>query len=310
MPNAKVMAGSNRLKQTLRALKDQWLVTEATWGDQVRQELRGPLPRPRSTRPSMPRSTACRRSPRSSTRFAATVPTGVSHCEHVDLPAHHSRIDLPIRCRLPTPSLARVPGHARSRPAVASGRPSASSWSWWPSRAAAEAEVNGARATQDAKVDSEYARTRSELVEKFVTLDREARAADEQRRRAIVDAAMAGEAKAKAEFAVGQPANRRRLRQPPRDRQERARPGQDRGRPAARSRQAQGGHRAHRGAQAPERRDASSPTASASAWPPSPPTTRKFKLDPELPAPSRETYRSSRNPSTSCSTAWPGWSRP
>ena len=47
MPNAKVMAGSNRLKQTLRALKDQWLVTEETWGDQVRRSFEerylGPL---------------------------------------------------------------------------------------------------------------------------------------------------------------------------------------------------------------------------------------------------------------------------
>ena len=36
------------------------------------------------------------------------------------------------------------------------------------SRASAEAEANGARTTQDAKVDAEYARTRSELIEKFV----------------------------------------------------------------------------------------------------------------------------------------------
>jgi hypothetical protein len=36
MRNAKVIAGSNRLKQCLRALRDQWLVTEATWGDAVR----------------------------------------------------------------------------------------------------------------------------------------------------------------------------------------------------------------------------------------------------------------------------------
>jgi hypothetical protein len=47
MPNAKVMAGSNRLKQTLRALKDQWLLTEATWGDVVRarfeEQYLGPL---------------------------------------------------------------------------------------------------------------------------------------------------------------------------------------------------------------------------------------------------------------------------
>jgi hypothetical protein len=39
MPNAKVMAASSRLKQTLRGLKDQWLVTEATWSDVVRRKF-------------------------------------------------------------------------------------------------------------------------------------------------------------------------------------------------------------------------------------------------------------------------------
>ena len=39
MPNAKVLAGSTRLNQTIRALRDQWLVTEATWGDSVRQRF-------------------------------------------------------------------------------------------------------------------------------------------------------------------------------------------------------------------------------------------------------------------------------
>ena len=39
MPNARVMAGSTRLNQTVRALKDQWLVTEETWGDSVRQRF-------------------------------------------------------------------------------------------------------------------------------------------------------------------------------------------------------------------------------------------------------------------------------
>ncbi len=47
MPNAKVLAGSNRLKQSLRALKDQWLITEATWSDAVRARFEdrylGPL---------------------------------------------------------------------------------------------------------------------------------------------------------------------------------------------------------------------------------------------------------------------------
>ena len=39
MPNARVMAGSTRLNQTVRALKDQWLVTEATWDDSVRRRF-------------------------------------------------------------------------------------------------------------------------------------------------------------------------------------------------------------------------------------------------------------------------------
>jgi hypothetical protein len=47
MPNAKVLMGGNRLKQTMRALKDQWLITEATWSDAVRRKFEdrylGPL---------------------------------------------------------------------------------------------------------------------------------------------------------------------------------------------------------------------------------------------------------------------------
>ena len=39
MPNARVMAGSTRLKQTVRALRDQWLVTEESWGDSVRRRF-------------------------------------------------------------------------------------------------------------------------------------------------------------------------------------------------------------------------------------------------------------------------------
>jgi hypothetical protein len=31
--------GSNRLEQTMRALKDQWLITEATWNDTVRRKF-------------------------------------------------------------------------------------------------------------------------------------------------------------------------------------------------------------------------------------------------------------------------------
>jgi hypothetical protein len=39
MPNTRVLAGSTRLSQTIRALRDQWLVTEETWNDSARQRF-------------------------------------------------------------------------------------------------------------------------------------------------------------------------------------------------------------------------------------------------------------------------------
>ena len=39
MANARVLAGSNRLKQTIRVLRDHWLVTETTWSDAVRRRF-------------------------------------------------------------------------------------------------------------------------------------------------------------------------------------------------------------------------------------------------------------------------------
>ncbi|MGC8640807.1 MAG: FtsK/SpoIIIE domain-containing protein, partial [Isosphaeraceae bacterium] len=69
-------------------------------------------------------------------------------------------------------------------------------------RAQAEAEASGTRDGNDARIDAEYAKTRQGLIEKYVTLDRETRQEDERRRRRIVEAAMAGEARAKAEFAT------------------------------------------------------------------------------------------------------------
>jgi hypothetical protein len=39
MPNARVLAGSNRLGQSIRILREHWLVTEATWSDSVRQRF-------------------------------------------------------------------------------------------------------------------------------------------------------------------------------------------------------------------------------------------------------------------------------
>ena len=59
MPNAKALAGATRLKQTTRALRDQWLLTEAGWGDAVRQRFEECY-LGRSSPPSTLRSTACR----------------------------------------------------------------------------------------------------------------------------------------------------------------------------------------------------------------------------------------------------------
>jgi len=39
MPNARVLAGSTRLAQTIRSIRDQWLITEATWSDSARQRF-------------------------------------------------------------------------------------------------------------------------------------------------------------------------------------------------------------------------------------------------------------------------------
>ena len=69
-------------------------------------------------------------------------------------------------------------------------------------RAVAEAKVEGERALRDGTADSEYAKARHALVEKLGRLEREAKKADEELRRSIVDAAIQGEAKAKAEFSA------------------------------------------------------------------------------------------------------------
>ena len=75
-------------------------------------------------------------------------------------------------------------------------------FAWSDERAKAEAAASQARVSNDAKVDAEYAKTRQGLIAKYAAADREARLADEQRRRSIIDAALKGEARAKAEFAA------------------------------------------------------------------------------------------------------------
>jgi S-DNA-T family DNA segregation ATPase FtsK/SpoIIIE len=69
-------------------------------------------------------------------------------------------------------------------------------------RAAAEEKIESERASRDATADSEYARARQALAGKLDRLDREAKKSDEALRRSIVDLAIEGEARAKAEFSA------------------------------------------------------------------------------------------------------------
>jgi hypothetical protein len=39
MPNAKALAGSHRLAQCFRLLREEWLATEETWTDAVRERF-------------------------------------------------------------------------------------------------------------------------------------------------------------------------------------------------------------------------------------------------------------------------------
>jgi S-DNA-T family DNA segregation ATPase FtsK/SpoIIIE len=69
-------------------------------------------------------------------------------------------------------------------------------------RAAAETKVERERTKNDTAADTEYQRTRQALALKLDKHQTEAGSGDEQRRRAVVDAALRGEAAAKAEFAA------------------------------------------------------------------------------------------------------------
>ena len=69
-------------------------------------------------------------------------------------------------------------------------------------RADAEAKLEGERTSRNSTGDSEYQKTRGALIEKLRNLESDAVTADGKRRRAIVDAALDGERKAKAEFAA------------------------------------------------------------------------------------------------------------
>ena len=111
------------------------------------------------------------------------------------------------RCRAGTGArLQSARGARRFRGAgparIVSARPCASSCAWWPIGPPPRTKPISRAISNDAKVETEYAKTRRALVEKYQSLDREARSNDEQLRRMIIDDAMVGESKAKADFAA------------------------------------------------------------------------------------------------------------
>src|SRR5271157_1665435 len=156
-------------------------------------------------------------------------------------------------------------------------------------RAAAEDEVNQSRVVNDAKVDTEYAKSRQGLVEKYQSLDREARSDDEQRRRTIIDDAMAGESKDKADFA----ASSRRIASEFDTLREKAKNEYNRARNDAASQLEAGNRKA-----ATEHTQALQPLSDAvkvsdcfrDRLATLAAEYGKFKLAPDLPAPSRESY--------------------
>ncbi len=67
-------------------------------------------------------------------------------------------------------------------------------------RAEAETKATKARDSNDSRADAEYQKSRQGLVDKFAILEVETASEDQTRRRKVIDDAMAGEAKAKADF--------------------------------------------------------------------------------------------------------------
>ena len=196
MPDAKALAGATRLKQTIRALRDQWLSPRRPGATRSGSDSRSVISH-RWTRPSIRRSTACRPWPRYLNGFAAIVPTGVSYCDH-----HDHRPTYSTRTRNPRRRAGRRALRARD-PQCASARSLRQIQSLVAERAVVEAKVQGERSFERPRRPiPNIATARAALAEKLEKLDREARAADEKQRRSIIDAAMQGEASAKAEFAA------------------------------------------------------------------------------------------------------------
>jgi hypothetical protein len=162
-------------------------------------------------------------------------------------------------------------------------------------RALAEDDASETRTSNDAKLESEYAKTRQGLVEKYISLDRQARADDEARRRRIVDEALAGEAQGKAEFASAS----RRIATDFDALRETAKNEHSRARKDAASQLDAGNRKAaseHNRALQPLSEAAQIAEGFQERLAALAAGYRKFKLDPDLPPPSRETYSKFENP--------------
>ena len=153
-------------------------------------------------------------------------------------------------------------------------------------------------AAVDATADSEYQRSAAGLWSRSSrSYERDARTADEKRRRAIIDAAIEGEAKAKTEFAAASRKIATAFRQP---RASTAKNEYSAAKAEAAATFDSGQKKAAKEhaekTEADRRLQPGSPTHSASGSLASPPITRKFRLDPEPPAPAPESYDKFNDP--------------
>ena len=159
MPNAKAMAGSTRLGQCFRVLRDQWLATEVDLERLGPSAIRGAIPRPDriGRRLRDPRHLDHGRDPRTGTprlfrpeRAAVSITTSLPEISVTSVNGSPTAEPEPEILRRERAVLREILGLVADR-------------------AAAEAEVEATRARADATADSEYERTRRTLQEKIAT---------------------------------------------------------------------------------------------------------------------------------------------
>ena len=302
MPNAKVLAGSTRLGQSLprpaRPLADHRGDLERLGPPAIRGAIPGPAgvggrfrgqwdsEHRRDPRPGPPRLFRPERDPVSITTSLETISVPDAG---------------------PAPSPAPPPELLRARACGAAGDPPAGRRAG--RRRGRGGGDSGLRRRHGRRgVSARRSRTLQEKVER---LDREARTADEQRRRSIVEASHAGRGRGQEGVRHREPPDRHGVRHA-----SASRPGT---RPAVPRARSPPSFDAGQLKAAKEHSAAIKPIldlaqhgrrASASGSPRSPPTTRSSASTPSPRSPPRRITPSSRIPSTSCSTGSPGWKHP